>query len=63
MLTGLPFVSCRDGVCASFVLGKHHRDIFEKHVSWHALGPLQLVHSDLCGPLSSPFFFLGASIS
>jgi hypothetical protein len=56
MLTGLPFVSCRDGVCAGCVLGKHHRDIFEKHVSWQALGPLQLVHSDLCGPLSSPFF-------
>jgi hypothetical protein len=28
-----------------------------KHVSWHASCPLQLVHSDLCGPLSSPSFF------
>ena len=32
-------------------------DNFEKHASWHASGPLQLVHNDLCGPLSSPSFF------
>jgi hypothetical protein len=55
MVTGLPLVSCRDGVCASCVLGKHHQDSFDKRASWHASGPLQLVHSDLCGPLSSPF--------
>jgi hypothetical protein len=48
MVTGLPLVSCRDGVYANCVL--------DKHATWHALGPLQLVHSDLCGPLSSPSF-------
>jgi hypothetical protein len=57
MVTGPPLVSCRDGVCAGCVLGKHHRDNFDKRASWHASGPLQLVHSDLCGPLSSPSFF------
>jgi hypothetical protein len=56
MVIGLPLVSCRDGVCSNCVLGKHHRDIFDKRASWHASGPLQLVHSDLCGPLSSPCF-------
>jgi hypothetical protein len=56
MVTGLPLVSCIDGVCASCVPGKHHRDSFDKCASWHASGPLQLVHSDLCGPLSSPSF-------
>jgi hypothetical protein len=56
MVTGVPLVSCRDGVCAGCVLDKHHQDNFDKHASWHASGPLQLVHSDLCGPLSSPFF-------
>jgi hypothetical protein len=55
MVTGLPLVSCRDGVCAGCVLGKHHRDSFDKRASWHASTPLQLVHSDLRGPLSSPF--------
>jgi hypothetical protein len=56
MVTRLPPISCRDGVCADCVLKKHHRDSFEKHASWHASSPLQLVHSDLCGPLSTPFF-------
>jgi transposase InsO family protein len=57
MVTGLPIVSCRDGVCADCVLNKHHRDSFDKRASWHASGPLQLVQSDLCGPLSSPSFY------
>jgi hypothetical protein len=56
MVTGLPLVSCRDGVCAGCVLDKNHRDSFDKRASWHASGPLQLVHSDLCGPFSSPSF-------
>jgi hypothetical protein len=55
MVTRLPPVSCRDGVYAGCVLSKHHRDNFDKRASWHASSPLQLVHNDLCGPLSSPF--------
>ena len=51
MLTGLPMVSCKDVVCFSCVLKKHHRDSFDKHASWHASVPLELVHSDLCDPL------------
>ena len=61
MVIGLPLVSYRDGVCVNCVLDKHHWDSFEKRASWHASGPLQLVHGDLCGPLSSPSFS-GASI-
>jgi hypothetical protein len=57
MVTGLPLVSCRDGFCVGCVLGKHHWDIFYKHASWYASGPLHLVHSDLRGLLSSPSFF------
>ena len=56
MVTGLPMVSCKDGVCFSCVLEKHHRDSFEKRASWHASTPLQLVHSDLCGPLPGVSF-------
>jgi hypothetical protein len=56
MVTVLPLFSCRDGFCVGCVLGKHHRDSFEKCASWHASGPLHLVHSDLCGPLSSLSF-------
>lgn len=43
-------------VFAPYVLRKHHRDSFEKHASWHASAPLQLVHSDLCGPLPVVLF-------
>jgi hypothetical protein len=57
MVIDLPLVSCRDGVCTGRVLGKHHRDNFDKCASWYALGPLQHVHSYLCGPLSSPSFY------
>jgi len=51
MMTGLQMVSCRDGVCSGCILGKHHLGSFEKHASWQASTPLQLVHSDLCGSL------------
>jgi hypothetical protein len=47
MVISLPLVSCTDGVCAGCVLDKHHRDSFDKRASWHASGPLQLVHNDL----------------
>ena len=51
MVTVLPMVSCKDGVCSGCVLKKHHRDSFDKRASWHASVPLELVHSDLRGPL------------
>ena len=51
MVTGLLMISCKDGVCSGCVLRKHHRDIFEKCATWHASVPLELVHSELCGPL------------
>ena len=57
MVTGLLMVSCKDGVCFDCVLRKHHRDSFDKHASWHTSVPLELVHSDLCGPLPSVSFF------
>ena len=56
MVTCLPMLSCKNGVCSGCVLGKHHRDNFEKHASWHASAPLQLLCSDLCGPLPTISF-------
>ena len=56
MVTGLPMVSCKDGVFSSCVLEKHHRDSFDKRASWYALVSLELVHSDLCGPPPSVSF-------
>jgi hypothetical protein len=57
MVVVLTLNSCRDGVCSSYVLDKHHRDNFDKRASWHASDPLQLIHSDLCSPLSYPSLF------
>jgi hypothetical protein len=56
MVTDILIVSCRYGVFVDSVLRKHHRDNFEKSASWHASTPLHLIHSDLCGPLSSSSF-------
>ena len=56
MVTGLPMVSCKDGAFSGCVLEKNHWDIFDKRASWHASVPLELVHSDLCGPLPSASF-------
>eukprot|EP00253_Pinus_taeda_P001586 PITA_01586 len=36
------------------VLGKHHREMFDKGKAWRAKAPLQLIHSDTCGPLEVP---------
>jgi hypothetical protein len=57
MVIGLPLVSCRDGGFVGYVLDKHLQDNFDKRASWHGSGALQLVHSYLCGPLYSPYFF------
>jgi hypothetical protein len=56
MVTCLPMVSCKDGVCSDCVLRKHHRESFDKRASWHASAPLQLVHSDLYCPLPAVSF-------
>ena len=32
-------------------MGKKHREIFPKGVSYRAKKPLELVHTDLCGPM------------
>lgn len=42
-----------EGLCEPCVLGKQHRAPF-KHSSSAAQRPLELVHTDLCGPLTLP---------
>jgi len=57
MVIGIPFVSCKDGLYSNCVLGKHHRDNFEKCTSSHALSLSHIFHSDFCDILSSPSFY------
>ena len=55
MVHGLPHISSTNGVCEGCLLGKHHREMFDKGKAWRAKEPLQLIHSDICGRLEVPY--------
>ena len=52
MVKGLPLVKGSVDVCEGCIMGKQHRDCFPKQSQWRAEERLQLVHSDICGPIS-----------
>ncbi|KAK0594583.1 hypothetical protein LWI29_036706 [Acer saccharum] len=55
MVVGLPTcIEDKDGVCEGCALGKHHRQAFPKEVAWRAKKALELVHTDVWGPMSTP---------
>ncbi|GJX42263.1 retrovirus-related pol polyprotein from transposon TNT 1-94 [Tanacetum coccineum] len=43
-----------EGVCEGCALRKHHRKQFPKGVVWRAKEILEIVHTDLCGPMRNP---------
>jgi transposase InsO family protein len=51
MVKGMPHIDHLDEVCESCVLSKHRRSSFAKEVNWKAKRPLELVHTDVCGPI------------
>jgi hypothetical protein len=51
MVKGMPHIDHPDEVYESCVLSKHHRSSFAKEVNWKANKPLELVHTDVCGPI------------
>jgi hypothetical protein len=51
VVKGLPQIKNVEEICAECQLGKKHRDPFPSR-TWNAKKPLELVHSDLCGPMS-----------
>jgi len=53
MVCGLPVLTEVEGVCAGCVSGKHHRKKFDKEQVWRASYPLELIHTDLCGPMQN----------
>ena len=55
MVVGLLHLFSSKDVCEGCVLGKHPREMFEKGKAWRAKEPLQLIHSDICGPLETPY--------
>ena len=51
MVVGLPMISDMKSVCEGCVLRKHHREQFDRKGAWRAKSPLELIHTDLCGPM------------
>ena len=52
MVEGLPTVKTPQKLCTHCLVGKQHRDPIPKRNHWRATHKLQLVHSDICGPIS-----------
>lgn len=52
LVKGLPILKASPKLCTNCVIGKQHRDPFPKKSLWRASQPLQLVHSDICGPIT-----------
>ena len=52
MVRGLPLITAPTKVCEGCMLGKHHRDPFPKQSQWRASRRLQLIHADICGPIT-----------
>jgi transposase InsO family protein len=62
MVLGLPVIDEHSSSCEDCILGKHQRDSFP-HSESRVTGQLDLVHTDICGPMQTPsiggcFYFL-----
>ncbi|GKV24501.1 hypothetical protein SLEP1_g34108 [Rubroshorea leprosula] len=52
MVKGLPSINHPEQLCEACTLGKHSRLAFVVGKNWRARKPLELVHSDVCDPMS-----------
>ena len=53
MVLGLLEIKNTNEVCEGCILGKHCRDSFPRETTSRAFIPLELVHSDVCGPMQT----------
>ncbi|KAL5806123.1 hypothetical protein ACOSQ4_028856 [Xanthoceras sorbifolium] len=53
MVIGLPLLENSNHLCEGCIFGKQHRDSFPVGKSCRAKQQLQLVHSDICGPMET----------
>jgi hypothetical protein len=56
MVKGLPSIDHPNLLCEWCLLGKQFKKGFLQEVSTKAMETLQLVHSDICGPINPPSF-------
>eukprot|EP00253_Pinus_taeda_P025292 PITA_25292 len=54
MVKGLPLIDKPDNLCEGCILGKQHREVFPSGKSIRAKAPLEIIHSDLYGPMQAP---------
>ena len=52
LVKGLPKLDQPAEICEECTLSKQHRDSFPKGGAWRAKQVLELVHTDICGPIS-----------
>ncbi|KAI5313816.1 hypothetical protein L3X38_042992 [Prunus dulcis] len=53
MVQGLLKLQESEKTCSGCAIGKSHRSSFDKEIAWRASQPLELIHSDTCGPMQS----------
>eukprot|EP00253_Pinus_taeda_P002334 PITA_02334 len=54
MVKGLSLIEKPDSLCEGCILGKQHKESFPARKSIRAKAPLEIVHSDVCGPMQVP---------
>lgn len=52
MVTGLPQITAPSDICQHCVVSKQHHNSFPQGKSWRAKKALELVHSDICEPIT-----------
>ncbi|KAK4380842.1 Retrovirus-related Pol polyprotein from transposon RE1 [Sesamum angolense] len=54
MMTDLPQIQAVEGACEACLQGKQHKKPFPSRTSWRAKAVLELIHTDVCGPMRTP---------
>lgn len=52
LVIGVPNLSIEKEVCRSCLMGKQVRKVFPQATQYRATKKLQLIHGDLCGPIT-----------
>jgi len=52
MVRDLPHLPLLIEICTDCIKGKQHRDLIPKQSNWRATHNLELIHADICGPIT-----------
>ena len=61
MVRGLPLIEKPKRICEGCIFGKQHRETFPVGKSYRARAPLEIIHSDIFGPMQTPSIVLGCT--